>query len=79
MATENLSSNTKLLQIIINGGLVSITVLTLIGAYSLVSNHMSTNTQALTEIKTAVIQIKAAVEASTAQNKRVEDLLRLRY
>lgn len=77
--TENLTQNTKLLQIVINGGLVSITVLVLIGAYSLVANHMNTNTEALIGIKEAVIEIKSAVQASTEQNRRVEDLLRLRY
>ena len=75
-----MNGNGKLLKIIVQSGMAGITVLVLIGAYFILTNHFEHSNQA--ELKTAealhenakaLIEVKSAVQASTAQNVRVED------
>lgn len=68
--------NAKLLQIIINGGLVTITILTLYGSFLLVSDFMSKQTVATTGLQTVIVTLTAAINSNTRQNERVEQVLR---
>ena len=75
-------TNGKTLKVLINGGLVSITLITLVGVFYLITNHLDKNTEALFGVSRALDsmveqsnQLEEAIESSTVQNARLGEVI----
>lgn len=67
--TNGTHTNGNLLKILIQGGLAGIAILALIMFYSVVSNHISHNTEVLIELKTSIDRTNSINEAQVESMK----------
>ena len=65
----------KIVKVIAQGGLATIAVFAMWMLWNITSNHINANTEALYEVKGAIIEMSGVIKENTKQSERLEVLI----